>query len=138
MKPSPSLLTIIAALGGTFVVSCGSDETLPKDDPEAFGSAEIALTNAPDDVGCVRVTVAGQKRSVVREFPLDTGERALFRMNGLPVGNSTFSADAYGVACDAVNGGVTPTWYSKSVVERVSAAETVSRLSGRGVGMDVV
>lgn len=125
MKPSPSLLTIIAALGGTFVVSCGSDETLPKDDPEAFGSAEIALTNAPEDVACVRVTVAGQKRSVVRKFPLDTGERALFRMKGLPVGNSTFSADAYGVACDDVNGSVTPTWYSKSVVERVSAAETV-------------
>src|SRR5690606_9398275 len=50
---------------------------------------------------------------------------ALFRMTGLPVGRNTFSADAYGIACDDVHSSVTPTWYSHPVVERVSTTETV-------------
>jgi hypothetical protein len=91
-----------------------SDDTVPAG--ENVGQAEVALTNTPNDVKCVRLTVEGPSRTDVRKFSLTTGQRAVFKLQGLPVGKDTFSADAFNVSCDQSLHGVSPTWYSEPVV----------------------
>jgi hypothetical protein len=113
-------LAISVAAGG--LVHCGSDTNpLPN---ENLGEAEVALTNAPTDVSCLRLTVAGSARTDVRTFPLVSGQRTALRLNGLPVGNVSFSADAFPVSCSQSLSGVTPTWYSEPVAARLNARET--------------
>ena len=79
---------------------------------ESTGAAEIALTNGPTGIACLRLTVAGASRKEVRKFSLRSGERALFRLNGLPLGDAGFSADAFPVSCDQALSDATPTWIS--------------------------
>ncbi len=137
MRARFGMLALTVAAGG--LTHCGSETLLPEED---VGEAEIALTNAPTDVSCLRLTVAGASRTDVRKFPLTSGQRTLFRLNGLPVGNVSFTADAFAIGCNQSLSGVTPTWYSDPVAARLSARETTHvslRMihNGRGsVGVD--
>lgn len=94
---------------------CGAE---PTPSPELTGEAEVALTNKPADVSCLRITVQGTRRDV-RSFNL-TG-KAVFRLTGLPVGNDTFSAEAFQASCANVTSTAIPTWLSEPVTERVRA-----------------
>jgi hypothetical protein len=100
------------------LVGC-SDE--PSRSGETLGKAEIELTNAPSDVQCLRLTVSGPSRTDVRKFPLVTGQRAVYRLDGLPVGKDTFTADAFNAACETLKSGTPATWYSEPVVANVRA-----------------
>jgi hypothetical protein len=113
-----SLALAVGALGLTH---CGSEFPLPDD--ENLSAAEVALTNSPMDVTCLRLTVLGSSRTEVRRFRLTAGQQAVFRVNGLPVGNAMFSADAFPVACTQPLEGVRATWYGEAIAATLNAGE---------------
>ncbi|HEY3493425.1 MAG TPA: hypothetical protein VGK73_02015 [Polyangiaceae bacterium] len=97
--------------------ACGSDPVL-----EQVGEAEVALTNAPADARCLRLTVEGTRTDV---RTLSLAGKAVFRLTGLPVGNDTFTAAAFPVAGSALHAGVTPTWISEEpVTEEIVAGRS--------------
>ncbi len=107
------------ALGAITACSSSSPDPVAQGD-ESVGEVEVALTNAPSDVSCLRLTVAGS-RTDVRTFDLDEGDKASFKLKGLPVGNASISADAFPVACNKIGNGGKPTWYSDAEVIRIFA-----------------
>jgi hypothetical protein len=112
-------LFVAAGLLGS-LTACGSkpDSKSVEAPTEKAGEIEVALTNAPGDVACVRVSVVGS-RTDVRKFDLTPGAKAVFKLNGLPVGNASVSADAFPVACNALVPGVDSSWYSEAVVVQI-------------------
>jgi len=85
-------------------VGSGGADDLP-------GKAVIALTGVPADASCVQITAAGS-RTVTRSFPTVAGANAMLQMPALPLGQVTFSAQAFDVGCSAVNVASVPTWIS--------------------------
>jgi hypothetical protein len=116
-------LAIFTALSVVGIGACGSDPT-PTEVSESVGDIEVALTNAPSDVSCVKVSVVGS-RTDVRSFDLTTGKKASFSLSGLPVGVVSVSADAYPVACNKVSAGLDPSWYSEAVAARIQIGSIV-------------
>jgi hypothetical protein len=127
----------VAALA--MLSACSDDRSRSR---ESVGEAEVELTNAPSDVKCLRLTIDGPSRSDVRKFPLVTGQRAVFRLSGLPVGDDTFTAHAFAAKCENLNAGATATWYSEPVVARIRAglvthvAIKMIHNGGASVGVD--
>jgi hypothetical protein len=121
MRARFGLLALTVAAGG--LTHCSSEN--PESSRESTGEAEVALTNAPTDVSCLRLTIGAPSRTDVRKFPLTSGQKATFRLQGVPVGNASFAADAFPVSCDKPLTGVNPTWYSEPVAARVSTREAV-------------
>jgi hypothetical protein len=78
------------------------------------GSASIAVTSAPADVTCIRLTVTGT-RTVVRLLDVTPGQSTVFTLTGLPIGADTFDAEAFDVACGALTTMSVPTWLSDPV-----------------------
>src|SRR5688500_238913 len=78
--------------------ACGSEGAEPGDLGEV-GEVEVALTNTPSDVSCLRITVEGA-RTDTRKFSLTTGQNAVFQLSGLPVGNAAFTGEAFPMACN--------------------------------------
>ena len=110
-----------SAVGGSiFLLSTGCSES-EQSRHEDVGEAQIELTNTPSDVRCVRLTVDGPSRSDVRKFPVTTGQRSVFRLEGLPVGKDTFTAHAFAATCENLNAGADPTWYSEPVAANIKA-----------------
>jgi hypothetical protein len=112
----------LSALVAGAAASCSSVEPTGQDDVEDLGEAEVALTNSPTDVSCLRVKVTGT-RTDTRSFPLTAGQKVVFRLTGLPVGTDTFSAEAFSVSCANVRSSVNPTWVSEPVTEKVVAGK---------------
>jgi hypothetical protein len=94
--------------------ACGTDPVSKEAGIESVGEIEVALTNAPSDVSCVKVSVVGS-RTDVRSFDLAPGKKASFSLSGLPIGVVSVSADAFPLACNQVSSGATPSWYSEAV-----------------------
>ncbi|HXT99464.1 MAG TPA: Ig-like domain-containing protein [Polyangia bacterium] len=92
----------------------------------ATGEVQVALTNVPADVNCVRV-VADGSRQVVGDMDVQPGQPTTFRMGGLPVGSVSFSARAFSTGCAAVTAQAIPGW--------VSAAPDVVDVSADEVAM---
>jgi len=111
-------LALFTALGLIGASACSNGPS--GQDPEAVGDIAIALTNAPADVSCVKLTVVGA-RTDSRSFDLAPGKKASFALSGLPVGTVSVSADAFGVACNKVPAGATATWYSEAVGASIKA-----------------
>ncbi len=114
-------LALFTALGIVSVSACGSDGD--KQSEEALGEIDVALTNAPDDVSCVRVAIVGA-RSESRKFDVKPGKKSTFSLSGLPVGVVNVSADAFAVACSKVSSSAEPSWYSEPVGARIKAGIT--------------
>ncbi len=87
------------------------------------GAVELSLTQAPSDASCLRVTVAGTSRSVTNLFGLTPGQSSVFKLERLPVGIATFSAEAYGVACNTLGTGTIATWLSDPVTANIKVVE---------------
>jgi type VI secretion system secreted protein Hcp len=96
-----ALLGLVASCAGP---SGSGDADLP-------GKAVIALTGVPADVSCVQITATGT-RTVTRTFPATAGGNGMLPMPGLPVGQVSFTAQAFDVACNAVGADSVPTWIS--------------------------
>jgi hypothetical protein len=114
-KARVGLFSALCAAGG--FASCTADVSPNNPDTE-FGVAEIALTNAPDDVHCVRLSVHHGSDTLENLFPLTPGEKAVFRLEDLPLGLVRFEGDAFEAACSAI-AGQTPSWIAQSVSARL-------------------
>jgi hypothetical protein len=101
-----------------FFVACASANP---EVPELIGTATVAITNAPADGTCVQIIVTGS-RSVTTNFDVMAGASTVFHLAGLPLGSDTFSANAFGGTCAAVNGMSVPNWVSDPVVQSVAVA----------------
>lgn len=115
-----ALFTSLALVGAS---ACGSDPTVRDGSDEQVGEVDVALTNAPRDVACVKISIVG-RRTDVRRFDVATSEKAYFTLSGLPVGNVSVSAEAFPLACNQVVSGVDPSWYSEAVGVKIKAGIT--------------
>src|SRR5690606_8728165 len=110
----------LAALGCLALAACGSPESTSEIEPtDELGSVEVALTNAPNDVHCLEITVAG-KRTDARTFPVVAGEKQLFRLTRLPVGVVKVSAEAFSGDCEDITESTRPTSRNELLAARVT------------------
>ncbi len=100
-------LALGLALSAPWLSGCDSAKRKGSDD--AITSAEIALTEVPENVHCIRITAAGA-RAVVDNFGVVPDQRSVFRMNHLPVGAVRFYGEAFPGDCDNLDTGETPSW----------------------------
>jgi hypothetical protein len=105
------------------------------------GRAVARITQVPPAVGCVTLTVAGE-RTVTGTFDVFPGQSATLQMNDLPVGDDAFSAAAYDVGCSAI-AGAQPSWstvtpfYAPIVSGQVTALTlTLEPTGGAVIGID--
>jgi hypothetical protein len=112
-------LVLFTALGLAGIAGgCTLDGPLNGGSSEEVGELDVALTNAPSDVSCVKLTLAGS-RTDVRTFDLAAGKKASFSLSGLPVGTLSVSADAFPLACNKVIPGADASWYSEPVSAKI-------------------
>jgi hypothetical protein len=88
------------------------------EDPEMVGLAQARITQVPQQVFCVRITVAGY-RTVERSFDVTPGQSSILSLSGLPVGSVTFTGAAFPASCAFI--GLTPTWISEPTPAFLSA-----------------
>lgn len=105
---SVSFSTFLAA---ALLLSPGCDDDQAANADES-GQALLSLDAIPDNVSCVRVTVAGEFRSSVSDFDVVPGDTLSQALTGLPVGAVVFSANAYSAACTSVTKSTVPMWLS--------------------------
>jgi YVTN family beta-propeller protein len=87
------------------------------------GRVQIAITDVPADVHCLRITAAGDTRTVVVVHDVSPAQSAVFALNGLPVGVVTFTGEAFGGSCAAVNDTTIPDWISDPVEAAISSGQ---------------
>jgi hypothetical protein len=117
-------LKILAAAWLMSLVGCAAPEvTAPPEDEVA--SVVLAITNAPADAPCLRITVEGAT-TAVRSLPLMTNASTTFTLDGLPAGAVTFTAEAFGVACPSVTAESVATWVSDEVPAMLPPGQVTS------------
>jgi hypothetical protein len=95
---------------------CGRGGAAPPG--EEVGVARIAIMQAPADTRCVRITVTGN-RAVVSSTDVTPGQATAFTISGLPVGNDSFSGEAFSVACAMLTPSAVAAWVGDPVVASV-------------------
>jgi hypothetical protein len=94
------------------------------------GEVMLSVGTIPDGVACIRVTAAGEFRSVVNDFDVLPGDTFTQSFSGLPVGSVVFSANAYSQACSSVSKSTAPMWISDektvNVVQGKSSTVTLT------------
>ncbi|MDX2024246.1 MAG: LamG-like jellyroll fold domain-containing protein [Deltaproteobacteria bacterium] len=96
---------------GALLAGCGEQES-PSDIAAETALVQVALTSVPKDVACVRATVTGRSRTVVRTHDVKPGSPSTFTIQGLPTGGVTFDMDAFSGACPQGPKDSTPSWIS--------------------------
>jgi hypothetical protein len=111
------LRTWSLGVGATLALAagCGRGTSSP---PEELGVARVAITQAPSDTRCVRITVAGS-RTVTSSIDVMPGESTVAMLTGLALGDDTFSGDAFSVACAQVTPMNVAVWVGDPVVATV-------------------
>jgi hypothetical protein len=119
MNTHPKIFTLsrISALLGFFVlapvVGCDSDRRFEVSASPEDGQAMLSLGIIPENVACVIVTVAGEFRSVARDFDVAPGNTLAEALTALPVGAVAFSANAYAQGCTSITKSTAPMWLSE-------------------------
>lgn len=124
MRKKAITIGVLSLAAGSILANCNS---YGEGDVEAVGEVEVALTNAPSDVSCLVIEVAGARKDE-RSFEVVAGKKQVFQMSGLPVGQVKISADAFAVKCKELNEKLAPTWYSDAVSARIRA-DRVTKVS---------
>lgn len=122
---SPFSLTracLLACLIPTLAQGCDHGRGAP---PET-GEVMLSIGTIPEDVACVRVSVAGELRSVAADFTVIPGGTLTQALSGLPVGKDVFSASAYSQACDDVTKSTAPMWLSEEKTVNVAQGKSTS------------
>ena len=117
---APVALVMLSALAACTAGSNDAGDGRPLDD----ATARIAITQAPSDVSCLRVSVAGA-RSVSRSFDVKQGQSTVFVLSGLPDGAATFLAEAFPQSCVYVGASSTADWVSDAVAVTLVRGRTV-------------
>jgi len=121
------------------LTACGDHQTLNQD----IGSAQLAITQVPADVACIRIDAAGV-RSVQRDYDVTPGQSSILPLHGLPAGDVKFNANAFAGACAQVAPGSAPTWVGDPVTAAIVPGQIARvliqlRASGKSlVGVDFV
>ena len=110
----------------TFVVvgACTSGQSNQAN--ELVGTASAAIDLAPTNALCIQIQVTGTT-TVTRTLDVSPLTSTTFFLDGLPLGEDTFSASAYGSTC--VDGGPpssAPTWLGNPVAATVVASPPVN------------
>ncbi len=66
------------------------------------GSIEVALTSAPNDASCLRLTIDTSRNSLYLFDLIPGTSTSSYRINRLPVGRATVDAQAFPVSCSKV------------------------------------
>src|SRR5208283_1887890 len=105
-----------------------------------LGTATAQLELAPTGVGCVVIYVVGAT-TVTSQFDVAPQGNTVFTLDGLPLGNDAFRAEAYSVPCSQ-SAGATPIDVSNSVAVTVTAeapaSVTLDMSNPKGVGEGTV
>ena len=117
------LLAVI--VGATYASGCGDNVGAGGSSAATDMSAavQIAVVQAPSNLSCLRVTVAGNVTSV-QLVSVAPGASTLLMLTGLPTGAVTVRADGFSVACNAVTSGSTPAWVSNTASATLVAGVT--------------
>jgi hypothetical protein len=99
----------------------------PEDDLGVGGALEIALTIAPADVACLRVTVQGS-RSQTRLVDLAPGAETVFSLSKLPIGPAIVDGEAFAARCNAVGRSTAPSFVSEAPVQVRIDPRSVARV----------
>ena len=100
-KRMQSVLCFAAA--SALAVGCQGTHSPGSPGDDDTGEMSVALTEVPSDVSCLRLTVTGLSRTVVKPVPLVTGaSTANIALTGLPLGKVTVLAEAFGAQCAAL------------------------------------
>lgn len=96
----------------------------------------LKIAEVPADVRCVRVTAAGETRSVIREIETTGGTALTESLSGLPIGTVVFTGEAFTAACASVTKSTVAPWASAPVetsivVGRLSTVELAMVRNGR-------
>jgi hypothetical protein len=98
----------LAALGLAAAGGCGRRRA-----PDATGEIRVLLTQAPSDVHCIRIAVAGPTGASTWSSNVTPGQSTVLSLTGLPLGQVTLAAQAFSATCTTTTG--TPTWVSLPV-----------------------
>jgi hypothetical protein len=105
--------TVLGLAGfALFAAACGSSSD---DSSELVGHAEAAISEVPASVACIRITAIGS-RTVERRYSVTAGQKSVFALTGMPLGNVTFVGDAFDVACSVVDATTRASWVSDPAV----------------------
>jgi hypothetical protein len=107
LRPTFPLLLLLAG-------ACAAEGQQPSD-PADTGSIEVALTAAPADASCLKLSVTGT-RSASRAVELTPGQPTVFTFDRLPLGIVTVDATAYGTACALVGASTAPSYITDAPV----------------------
>jgi hypothetical protein len=126
---------LAVALGGAGCNLYGSEPPVAA----AGGDVEqvlLRISVVPPDVQCVRITVEGAGRSVVRELAVSGGTELKESMSGLPIGTVSFVGEAFTGACTSVGKTTVAAWASAPVeasivLGRQTTVELVMVRNGR-------
>ncbi len=111
MNPRTSFYMLVAA-GLTGLTGCGAEN--PDAGEQASGSIELSLTNAPNDVACLKVTIDAS-RDTTKFYDLEPGDSTRrFFIDRLPVGRAVVDGMAYPAACDALDAHDDPSFVSEA------------------------
>jgi alpha-tubulin suppressor-like RCC1 family protein len=120
MRATPPIATRLAGLWlAALLAGCSQ----PGSDLDRLGSATAQIVFAPTGVGCVVIQVVGGS-TLTRQFDVAPQGNTVFALEGLPLGNDTFTAQAYSMQC-SLRSGAAAAWVSSSVVAKVTANESV-------------
>lgn len=129
-----SITAALACIG--LAIACGASDSF-----ERAGETTIAVSTVPAGVGCIAVEARGVRNNR-QLFPVTPGSPATLRFADLPVGRTTFEADAFDAPCEAVSASSKPSWVAEPVTVELVASTDVSiafkmRRANAGVGIDV-
>src|SRR5215510_7997900 len=110
MRAAAAATLVSVVLAG--VVGCNPPPDSSKED---IGQVMLAIMQAPADGSCLRLTVHGSDRDVVRLFTLVPNQSATFLVNGLPLGSDEFSGEVFPIACGMVGATSAANWVSDPV-----------------------
>lgn len=121
-----NVMTLASVLLAAFAGCADGKDAEQAIDNADLGAVTLGLTNAPSDAKCLRVQMDGVNRSLTRLLPLKQGGSSLFRLEGLPVGRTHFSADTFNAACEAVFPNSVRTWYSEPVTAQIAVVQVAN------------
>ncbi|MFT3926344.1 MAG: hypothetical protein QM778_27610 [Myxococcales bacterium] len=125
MRTRDLLATAMLLSMGTVGCADLSGSDAQDDNQEQLGTATLSLTKAPADAQCLRVSVQGSARSLTKLLPLTNGQSSIFRLEGLPVGLTSFTGEAFNAPCAGVFTNSVRSWYSEPVQAQVKVSPAV-------------
>jgi len=89
------------------------------------GVVKLNVATAPSSVQCLRVSAVDSFRSITKNVDIVNGVADPAPLEGLPTGDVTIGAQAYGVACSSVSSSTVATWLSYPITQVVQLVEGV-------------